>query len=246
MHGGTELLPAMGMGLLAPDIVVSLRDVSDLQVCHFDDGNLVVGGGLTHLQVSVAEQIRTAAPLLAEVAEGVGNIRVRATGTLGGNLAFAEPRSDLTTALLALDAQVRLVSQGGVRTLFLRDFMVGPYEVDLRPGELIWSVVLRENASDFSVYRKIVVSERPVVGVALVHLLHPLGWRLVVGAVGLMPTIVDFEALAEIDATAIAAAVDVTRDISGSEEYKRHLTAVTVERCLSAVSGLDDEKMRHE
>jgi len=234
IYGGTELLPAMGMGLLAPEKVVSLKAVEELRVCHVEHGCLVVGAGLTHLEISRHELVRSLVPLLGEVADGVGNIRVRSTGTLGGNLAFAEPRSDLTTTLLAFDARIRLAGAAGVRSLPLSEFVLGPYEVDLRPGELIISVAIREGASDFSIYRKVVMSERPVVGAALVHLVGPSRWRLVVGAVGLSPTILDTERLVEIDAVALASNIDVTSDLSGSEDYKRHLTFVTVRRCIAA------------
>jgi aerobic carbon-monoxide dehydrogenase medium subunit len=243
VHGGTELLPAMGMGLLSPEKLVSVRSLPELRVCHQDGGRLVVGAGLTHRDIAASPVVRRAAPLLAEVADGVGNVRVRSTGTLGGNLAFAEPRSDVTTALLALDAEVRLASAVAQRRLPLVEFLIGPYEVDLQPGELIISVTVDEGGADFSVYRKIVTSERPVVGVALAHLADRARWRLVVGAVGLTPLIVEADRLAELDTASISDTVDVIRDLSGGEEYKRHLTAVTIERCRSVAAVFEREEL---
>lgn len=237
IHGGTELLPAMGLGLLAPEKIVSIRRVEELRTCGLDGDYLLVGAGLTHLEISANQMVKAEAPLLAEVAKGVGNIRVRSTGTIGGNLVFAEPRSDLTTALLALGAEIRLVGAEGGRQVPLSEFVVGPYEVDLRPGELVLAVALRLHATDFAVYRKIVLSERPVVGVALARHLDGPRWRLVVGAVGLDPTTVETEELTALDTGAIAASIDPTRDLSGSEDYKRHLTAVTIERCVAAAAA---------
>lgn len=234
LHGGTELLPAMAMGLLSPQKVLSLSRIQELRECRVERGYLLVGAGLTHLEMAATGLIRDVAPLLAEVAEGVGNIRVRSTGTLGGNLAFAEPRSDLSTALLALDAEVRLLGPSGPRSVALHDFLIGPYEVDLRPGELIVFVALRQRAADFAIYRKVVLSERPVVGVALAHLLDQQRWRLVVGAAGLTPTVVEVGRLADIDTAGIVTAIDPTRDLGGSEEYKRHLASVTIRNCRSA------------
>ena len=242
VHGGTELLPAMGMGLLAPEKLISIRALPELRVLHRDGGRLVVGAGLTHREIAASAVVRHAAPLLAEVADGVGNVRVRSTGTLGGNLAFNEPRSDLTTALLALDAGVRLESTAGQRQVSLADFLLGPYEVDLRPGELITSIVLDDEGASFSVYRKIVFSERPVVGVALTHLTGRRQWRLVVGAVGLAPLIVEASRLADLDTASAVATVDVVSDLGGSEVYKRHLTAVVVERCRSAAVSYERER----
>src|SRR3954471_23895898 len=80
IHGGTELLPAMSMGLLAPERVVSLRSVAELRVCREEEQHLVVGAGLTHRDIARDPLVREHAPLLAEVADGVGNVRVRSTG----------------------------------------------------------------------------------------------------------------------------------------------------------------------
>jgi len=233
IHGGTELLPAMSMGLLAPSRVVSLRAVAQLRHCSVTDRHLVLGAGLTHRDVATDPLIHEHAQLLAEVANGVGNIRVRSTGTVGGNLAFAEPRSDVIAALLALDAQVRLATLSARRELPLKDFLQGPYEVDLQPGELITSVALPVGATNFGIYRKIVRSERPIVGVALTHFTSGR-WRLVVGAVGPEPTLVEAELLSGFLPAAIATGADATTDLNGSEAYKRHLTSVMVERCLHA------------
>jgi aerobic carbon-monoxide dehydrogenase medium subunit len=231
MHGGTELLPAMGLGLLRPQRVVSLRKLEELRVCRRDGDVLVLGAGLNHNDIGTSPLVAAGAPLLAEVASEVGNIRVRCTGTLGGNLAFAEPRSDVTTALLALDAEVRLASANGQRRLPLAEFLVGAYETQLQPGELITVVAVPFDRAKVAVYRKVVFSERPVVGVALTFV-DGRGWRLVVGAVGMSPVSVDTQSLDDVDLAAITAAIDVTADLAGSEDYKVHLTAVTIDRCL--------------
>lgn len=235
VHGGTELLPAMSLGLLAPQRLVSIRNLDELRLCRRHDDQLQLGAGLTHHDVGASALVREGAPLLAEVTSDVGNIRVRCTGTLGGNLAFAEPRSDVITALIALDARVLLADVGHQRDLAVSDFLVGPYETDLRPGELITSIMVPFAGTDFAVYYKIVFSERPAVGVALTHLTQRC-WRLVVGAVGLTPTIVDAERLDAFDPEAVAEEIEITRDLGGGEAYKRHLTVVTIERCRDAAT----------
>ncbi len=230
IHGGTELLPAMGLGLLAPSRVVSIRTLEELRICQRDDDQLVLGAGLSHHDLATSPLVREGAPLLAEVAGGIGNIRVRCTGTLGGNLAFAEPRSDICTVLLALGARVRLASLEGNRELSIHEFALGAYETDLREGELITAVTVPFEASRAGFYHKIVFSERPVVGVALAAADN--GWRLAIGAVGMAPEIVHVAQLADIEPRSIAANIETTEDLGGSAEYKMHLTAVTIERCL--------------
>jgi carbon-monoxide dehydrogenase medium subunit len=224
----------MGLGLFSPERVVSIRALEELRVCRHDGDELVVGAGLTHQAVASAPLVAEHAPLLAEVSAGVGNIRVRCTGTVGGNLAFAEPRSDVAAVLVALGARIELVSSGGSRVLTLEHFLLGAYETDLRPGELILAVRV-PSGSTAGVYRKVVLSERPVVGVALAPC--GTGWRLVVGAVGMNLLVHDLADLGAIDPAALAAEVEPTSDLGGSEEYKRHLTQVTIRRCLRAVGA---------
>jgi len=236
IHGGTELLPAMELGLLAPERVVSLRAIPELRRCERDGDLLVLGAGLTHDDVATSPLVADHAPVLAEVANDVGNIRVRCTGTLGGNLAFAEPRSDVATVLLALGAGVRLAGVDGEREVPMREFVLGAYETDLRPGELIVAVLVPRQPGT-AVYRKVVFSERPVVGVALAE--TGQGWRLVIGAVAMTPEILEVRRLDEIDPRAIAESLDVLADLGGSEEYKTHLTAVTIGRCVAAAGRQD-------
>jgi carbon-monoxide dehydrogenase medium subunit len=229
--GGTELLAAMGMGLLQPERLTSLRSVPELHGVTVSDGRLRIGATTTHREVAAEARVQSASPLLAHVAHRVGNSRVRATGTVGGNLAFAEPRSDLATVLIALDATVVLQDVASTRTAGLSDFLMGPYEADLRPGELLVRIELAADYSDVAAYRKMTITERPVVGVAVVRVRKTGSWRVVVGAVGELPLAVELDALDAVDAAGIAGQLDVTADHSGSEAYKRRVTEVTVLRC---------------
>jgi carbon-monoxide dehydrogenase medium subunit len=116
------------------------------------------------------------------------------------------------------------------REIPMEEFAMGAYETDLREGELITAVAVPLEARGAGHYRKVVFSERPVVCVALAP--RTDGWRMVIGAVGMLPEIIDVAELDEIDPAALAAGVETTHDLSGSEAYKMHLTEVTVARCL--------------
>src|SRR5207245_365791 len=80
--------------------------------------------------------VRARCPMLASVARHVANIRVRNVGTVGGNLAFADPHSDLATLFLALDARVQLASPRRRRELSLDDFVRGPWETARAAAEV--------------------------------------------------------------------------------------------------------------
>lgn len=235
--GGTEILMAMKMGLLSPRALVDLKHVPELQGVRVEDGALVVGAATTHRQLAAGTEASRQIPLLGQVELRVGNARVRSQGSIGGNICFAEPRSDVTTLLAALGARVVLASQAGTRELPLGEFLIAGYETALEPGELLIEVVVPGAGSARGVHLKQQHSERPSVSVVIVRGRPDGSSALAVGAVGEVPHVVEFRSLADVDPAAVAEAVDPTEDLLGSVEYKRHLTEVLVRRALAAAAG---------
>lgn len=234
--GGTELLLAMKMGLLVPECLVDLKRVSVLRDIREDGGRLVIGAGATHDEIATSSTVGALAPLLADVESRVGNARVRAQGTIGGNLCFAEPRSDVATVLMALGASVRLESTESVRSVLVSDFVLGPYWTAREPGELLVAVDVPIPAAD-GIYLKFQVTERPTVGVAAVVVPSTETRRIAIGAVSETPRTFDFDDWSQADPTALANELDPVPDLTGSVEYKRHLTAVFVRRAIAAAEG---------
>lgn len=231
-HGGTELLAVMRIGLLRPGRLVDLKHVEDLAGITYEDGVLSIGGGVTHRQLGLDSLVAEHAPLLRAVARVVGNVRVRASGTVGGNLCFAEPKSDLATVLIALDGRVVLRSVDGQRSVSVDEFLLGAYVSDRAPGELLIHTDVAVQRVRQAVYRKFQTAERPTVGVAIALRADEPKCRVVVGAVGERPEIFDVASVADVDPRGIADTVDVVPDLAGAEDYKRHVTAVTVMRAL--------------
>ncbi len=231
--GGTELLLAMKMGLLTPECLVDLKHVSSLQEMRRDGDRLVIGAGATHDRIASDPLVRSVAPVLADVESRVGNARVRSQGTIGGNLCFAEPRSDIATILMALDGSVTLRSTDATRSVPVVDFVQGPYWTTREPGELLVSADVPLPAAA-GCYLKFQVTERPTVGVAAVALPGSGTRRLVIGAVAEAPRVFDFNDWADVDPRAIADEIEPVPDLTGSIEYKRHITAVFISRAIAA------------
>lgn len=234
--GGTELLLAMKVGLLRPEALVDLKLVDELRGVTRQDDRLVVGAGTSHVDTGADPLVREFLPLLADVEGAVGNARVRAQGSIGGNLCFAEPRSDVTTALSALGATLTLASPSGRREVGVQDFVQGPYWTDRREDELLVSIAVPVPQAPLGVYLKFQTAERPTVGVALVGAPERAAYRLVVGAVGEVPATFDYAGLADIDPADVADRIEPVPDLTGTERYKRHITAVYVERAVAALA----------
>jgi carbon-monoxide dehydrogenase medium subunit len=87
------------------------------------------------------------------------------------------------------------------------------------------------------VYLKYQVTERPTVGVALLHDTANASCRLVVGAVGEVQMLWTYTDPTDIDVDAVAEELDPTADLTGSERYKRHVAAVFIRRALDALEA---------
>jgi carbon-monoxide dehydrogenase medium subunit len=235
--GGTELLLAMGAGLHRPDVLVDVKRLPELAGIRLDGEQLVIGATERHADVADHPLVRRHFPMLCAVEHAVGNARVRNQGSVGGNLCFAEPKSDVGTALIALGAVATLVSPTGQRAVPVEEFIAGPYFADKEPDELLVDVRIPVGGPEVrATYVKYQTMERPTIGVALAHAPEAGDCRLVVGAVGEVPTVWTFGAPDEIDPDAIATEVDPTPDLTGSERYKRHITGVYVRRALDALA----------
>jgi carbon-monoxide dehydrogenase medium subunit len=250
--GGTELLLLMKAGFVRPADVIDLKRIADLGGLVDGADGLTIGATVTHrtLERSTVAQARW--PLVAGVAAHVANVRVRNVGTVGGNLAFADPHSDLATLFLVFDATVVLRSPAAEREVPLADFVRGPYETARRPDELVSAVRLRAwPARTVGVYVKFGLHERPTLGVALALTLDErnrvTAARLAIGCVSSRPHRVEAAERAlvghpvgtladELGALA-AEAVDPVSDLHGGADYKRELARVFARRALTAAAA---------
>jgi carbon-monoxide dehydrogenase medium subunit len=233
--GGTELLLAMRAGFLQPERLVDLKRISGLDVIEMTNSALLIGAGVTHWEAARSPAVAGEFPMLAAVLDTVGNARVRATGTLAGNLCFAEPKSDVATALIALDAHVTLRSAHGPRKVPVEEFIIGPYTTVRTAEELLTEISIPLRVTRAAAYEKYQTMERPTVGVAAA--VSSERARLVVGAVGPVPQVFDAAAIGEFDPAAVAASLEIIPDLTGEDDYKRHVARLSIAKVLSKVAG---------
>jgi carbon-monoxide dehydrogenase medium subunit len=263
--GGTEILLVLKAGLLRVQSLVDVKGLPGLGEIRGDGEHLWIGATATHRAVERAPAVHALCPLVAGVARHVANVRVRSVGTVGGNLAFADPHSDLATVFLVFDAVVRLASGGGARELPLGDFVQGAYETARAEDELLTAVRLRPwPARTAGAYVKFGVHERPTLGVA-VGLTPEAGGdaiiaaRVAVGCVGPRPermaaaeerlrgwSVADLPRHADEAAALAAGAVDPVSDLHGSAEYKREMARVFVRRALVLAASRAAGRESHE
>jgi carbon-monoxide dehydrogenase medium subunit len=236
--GGQSLIPVMKLRIARPSVVVDISRL-DLRGVSERDGELHIGALTTWRELVESDPVgRSALAAIAESAAGIGDLQVRNLGTVGGSIAHADPASDMTAVLLALEARLRLRSPDGERELPLADVLVGPFTTAIAPGELVIEVVvpLPPPASG-SAYASV---EHPASGFALVGaaaLVAPARETVALTGVGATPFV-----LAVGDPKAAIAAAEIYGDRFASVEYRRELAAVLVARALRTARARAEEK----
>jgi carbon-monoxide dehydrogenase medium subunit len=166
--GGTELLLAMKLGLASYEHLVDLKRVGALRGITQTDDHVRIGAASTHREIETSAVLRAAYPELCTMISQVANVRVRSVGTLGGNLCFADPHSDPASFLLAAGAVMTCQHGDTTRRIPAADFLTGPYQTALAPGELLTAVELppRPDRTALS-HLRFKLTERPAVTVTV-------------------------------------------------------------------------------
>jgi aerobic carbon-monoxide dehydrogenase medium subunit len=248
--GGTALVLLMKQRLVWPDVLLSLKLIPELKTIGHENGSLRIGATATHRQVEKNSTVRQHFPALVETLTRVATPRVRNQGTLGGNLAHADPAQDPPATLIALNASVRLRSSRGQRTLRVDEFFTDYYETALQPGEVLTDILLPMPAPDSgSAFLKFLPRTADdyatVASAASLRLQDGIcrEVRIALGSAGPTPirarsaeAILEGRAPEEATLRAAAAAVkdevDPLSDVRGSAEYKRDMTEVFAFRAL--------------
>ena len=140
LGGGTTLIILLKQRVVRYRVLVDLQSIPGLADIRRDTDGVRIGALATHRKVETSELIRESFPALAYAFSQIGNVRVRQTASVGGNLAHGDYRLDPPPPLLVLNAAVHLFGPDGARTVPIREFFTGTYETALRPGELVTSI----------------------------------------------------------------------------------------------------------
>ena len=138
--GGTDLMVHLRNSLDGESGLKGLVDLSGLdELRGFEtaDTEHHVGAMTTFAEICMSPLAKREAPLLADMAWQMGSPQIRNLATVGGNLANSATAADSIPPLLALCAEVTLVSASGTRILPLDEFIVGPGRTDIRPDEIL-------------------------------------------------------------------------------------------------------------
>jgi carbon-monoxide dehydrogenase medium subunit len=248
--GGQSLLILMRQGLIAPEHLVDVKGVSELNYIQANaQAGLRIGTLATHRAIEKSPLMRGSFSVLTEMEHRLASIQTRNWGTLGGNLCHADPAGDPTSVLMALNATVTTASLKGKRSMPVEDFCLNYFETALQHDELLVEIqVPPAPPHTGAAYTKfnIIETDMGVVGVAASVTLGPgkdacKDVRIVVGNCGstqlrakraeevLRGKRLADDLLKEAGQVASQEA-DPISDVAASEEYRRELVKVLVPR----------------
>ena len=140
LAGGHSLLPLMRLRLARPATLIDIGGLDDLKGIAVHADHIHIGALATHGAIARSHEVQHANSLVAEVAGGIGDPQVRNRGTIGGNIAHADPASDWGTVLTALDASVEVQGPNGSRTIAIADFFQGAFATAVSDNEIVTGV----------------------------------------------------------------------------------------------------------
>ena len=137
LAGGQSLIAQMNLRLIRPAVLVDINRLADIAYIRQDNGGVAIGALTRQSAVESSEVIARRCPLMAEAIRYVAHRPIRNRGTVGGNLAHADPTSELPAVAVALAATFFARTQKDQRTIPAADFFVSPLTTALAPNELL-------------------------------------------------------------------------------------------------------------
>lgn len=170
MAGGTDLLVALRNSGDKPGQIIALEQIPVLsEINELPDGSISIGANISFSRIVRDPVLQARYPLLTQAAATVGGPAIRTMATIGGNIVTASPAGDSLPALYLLDAQLKLCSVAGCRTVAISDFISGPRRTMLQPGEIINRIILPP-AQEWTIQRFEKVGRRKSLAIAVASL----------------------------------------------------------------------------
>ncbi|MGO9628103.1 MAG: FAD binding domain-containing protein [Xanthobacteraceae bacterium] len=261
LAGGQSLVPTMNFRLTQPAVLIDINPLKELAGVNNGAGDRLRIGALTRYRSLERDPMTQGKlPLIHEALPHIAHPQIRNRGTIGGNLAHADPASEMPAIVLTLGGRLRAQSVNGERWIEARDFFVGALTTALEPDEMLTEVELPVAAADAGACFLEMSRRRgdfAIIGVACTLRLDSAA-KCVEALIGLCNA-GDRPVFAEeasrslvgrpIGAGAIAeaaalvqSAIDPAGSIHASKEYQRHIAGVLTARALTTAN----ERARRE
>jgi aerobic carbon-monoxide dehydrogenase medium subunit len=261
--GGTDLIPQMRLGKLAPRVLIDPRHLFLSGIIE-DVHGIQLGASVTHTQVLDSLGLQKGYPALVNACQQVGGTPVRNRGTLAGNLANASPAADSALPLFVYDAELVISRLGGVRVIPLNEFYKGSGQTVLSEDEFIQYIrIPKPPPYTRAVFLKL--GKRQAMAIALASVAVQVsfaetgqicGARIALGSVAPMPVRAyqaesillsnspDDELIRQASQAARLAASPIS-DLRAGAEYRSQMVEVLTRRALNIACSHIAQELRH-
>lgn len=140
LAGGQSLLPMMNLRVARPELIVDINRIAGLDYIEERAGLLSIGALARHVDVKNSHVAARMCPAIRMAYEHVAHETVRNRGTFVGNIAHADPASELPALMLVVDAEIVARSTRGQRSIAAEDFFVAALTSDLEADEMLVEV----------------------------------------------------------------------------------------------------------
>ena len=213
--GGQSLGPMLNLRLVQPDLIVDVGSIAALRQVSQDDDAIVYGAGVTHASIEDGKVADGTRGFMAHVAHGVAYRAIRNRGTLGGSVCHADPAADWTSALIALSAEAIIEGRDGRREMPVAEFLTGAYTTMLADDEVLVGIrVPRLGPRARWGYCKFCRKPGEFAEAIAAVLSDPdrRVSRIVLGAVGAVPSVID--------------AIDLGRELPDADRWRATISSI--------------------
>jgi aerobic carbon-monoxide dehydrogenase medium subunit len=248
LAGGQTLINVLKHRAASVELLVDVSRLEELRSIEVGaDGSVSIGAATTYRELDRSSDLRAAQPIIAEVASCTVDRQVRARGTIGGNVCFADPASNFPPLLVALDATLVIATASGPRSVPASEFFVGLYRTAVGPGELLGKITVPPLNGGGVGYQSLQIAAdswalaRAVACVCGEETITAA--RVVLGCVAATPMRAAATEAAVLGGAATAAAVseaaamaadglEPPSDVHASSSYRREMVVVMAKRAL--------------
>lgn len=248
-------MPTMNFRLIQPAILI---DINFLTTCagirNSGPDSLRIGALTRYRELERDHEIARRLPLVHEALPHIAHPQIRNRGTIGGNLAHADPASEMPAVVLVLAGRMHAQSKRGERWIAAPDFFTGALSTSLKSDEMLTEVEMPGNVpSSGSCFMEVARrrGDFALIGVACTVRLDDSGCckEARIGLCNAGETAV-FAAdagnslvgrhigIGEIDQAAelVQGAIDPYGNVHASKEFQRHLARVLTKRALATAN----------
>ncbi|WP_428908046.1 FAD binding domain-containing protein [Niallia sp. Krafla_26] len=251
MSGGQSLIPLLNMRLSTPAYIIDIGRVKELQGIREEDDVIVIGGMTRHVDVERSKLVQDKCPLLIEGIRWIGHAQIRSRGTIGGSIAHGDPSAELPCILTALRGEIVIASKDEEITLTPEEFFLSYLLTSIEPHQIVKEVrfpkmvkgsgyafeEIARRSGDFALAEVAVAIELEKSGMIK-------DAKIAMGGANPVPFIPEeteeflkgknpHSSLIKEAAFMQLDELEPEGDIHGTEEYRRNLSGVLLERALT-------------